>query len=83
MANPANTVLRLIVGRHARRPASPLLAGLPAVETKSLIIGESAPPEQLAAIEEALVSALGSTGVIHLRTMHLGPEELLARAASS
>jgi divalent metal cation (Fe/Co/Zn/Cd) transporter len=49
------------------------------VETKSLLIGESAAPAQVAAIESALVGA-GVDRVIHLRTMHLGPEELLVGA---
>jgi len=53
------------------------VAMLLAVETKSLIIGESAVPEQLAAIETALLAAPGVERVIHLRTMHLGPDELL------
>jgi cation diffusion facilitator family transporter len=56
------------------------VAVLLAVETKSLIIGESAVPEQLTAIETALLSAPGVDRVIHLRTMHLGPEELLLAA---
>jgi cation diffusion facilitator family transporter len=56
------------------------VAVLLAVETKSLIIGESAVPEQVAAIETALLSAPGVDGVIHLRTMHLGPDELLLAA---
>ena len=56
------------------------VAVLLAVETKSLIIGESAVPEQLAAIEKALLSAPGVNRVIHLRTMHLGPDELLVTA---
>ena len=56
------------------------VAVLLAVETKSLIIGESAVPEQLTAIENALLSAPGVHRVIHVRTMHLGPEELLLAA---
>ena len=51
-----------------------------ATETKSLIIGESAVPEQLAAIERALLSSPGVDRVIHMRTMHLGPDELLVGA---
>jgi cation diffusion facilitator family transporter len=52
------------------------------VETKSLLLGESAAPGQLAAIETALLGAAGSgiDRVIHLRTMHLGPDELLVGA---
>ncbi|HZY74741.1 MAG TPA: cation diffusion facilitator family transporter [Jatrophihabitantaceae bacterium] len=49
------------------------------VETKSLLLGESAAPGQVAAIESALVGD-GVDRVIHLRTMHLGPEELLVGA---
>jgi cation diffusion facilitator family transporter len=49
------------------------------IETKSLLLGESAAPVEVQAIEDALVG--GSVErVIHLRTMHLGPEELLVGA---
>ena len=53
-----------------------------AIEMKSLLLGEAATVEQVRAITEALVGE-GDTGVdrvIHLRTMHLGPEELLVAA---
>lgn len=56
------------------------VAVLLAVETKSLLIGESALPEQVAAIEQALRSTPGVRRIIHLRTLHLGPEELLVVA---
>jgi cation diffusion facilitator family transporter len=49
------------------------------IETKSLLLGESAAPVQVSAIEAALVGG-GVERVIHLRTMHLGPEELLVGA---
>ncbi len=49
------------------------------IETKSLLLGESASPEALAAIEANLVGP-GVERIIHLRTMHLGPEELLVGA---
>jgi cation diffusion facilitator family transporter len=49
------------------------------IETKSLLLGESAAPAQVAAIEAALVGP-GIDRVIHLRTMHLGPDELLVGA---
>ena len=49
------------------------------VETKSLLLGESAAPGQVRAIQTALLGA-GVDRVIHLRTMHLGPEELLVGA---
>jgi cation diffusion facilitator family transporter len=49
------------------------------IETKSLLLGESAAPVQVRAIESALVGE-GVERVIHLRTMHLGPDELLVGA---
>jgi cation diffusion facilitator family transporter len=51
-----------------------------AIETKSLLIGEAARPEEVAAIMAALNAAPGLDRVIHLRTMHLGPDELLVAA---
>jgi cation diffusion facilitator family transporter len=51
-----------------------------AIETKSLLLGEAASPEAVAAIERALTSVPGVDSVIHMRTMHLGPEELLVAA---
>jgi cation diffusion facilitator family transporter len=56
-----------------------LIAIVLALETKSLLLGESATAKDVAAIEEALVGE-GVTSVIHLRTLHLGPEELLVAA---
>jgi cation diffusion facilitator family transporter len=50
-----------------------------ATEMKSLLLGESANREAVAAIEHALVGD-GVDRVIHLKTMHLGPEELLVAA---
>jgi cation diffusion facilitator family transporter len=50
-----------------------------AVKMNSLLIGEAAHPAQIAAIEEALVG--GSVQrVIHMKTLHLGPDELLVAA---
>jgi cation diffusion facilitator family transporter len=49
------------------------------IETKSLLIGESASPAALARITDALVGP-GVERVIHLRTLHLGPEEVLVAA---
>jgi cation diffusion facilitator family transporter len=51
-----------------------------AAETKSLLLGESAGPETVAAIRAALVDGFAVAGVIHMRTLHLGPEELLVAA---
>lgn len=50
-----------------------------ALETKSLLLGESATKVQVDAIEAALVGP-GVPSVIHLKTLHLGPEELLVAA---
>ncbi len=49
------------------------------IETKSLLLGESAGPVQVRAIEDALGGG-GIDRVVHLRTMHLGPEEVLVAA---
>ena len=51
-----------------------------AIEMKSLLIGESANPAARRRIEEALASPDGIERVIHAKTMHLGPEELLVAA---
>jgi len=50
-----------------------------ALATKSLLLGESATKADVAAIRTALVGE-GVSSVIHLRTMHLGPDELLVGA---
>ena len=49
------------------------------VETKSLLVGEAASPSDVASIRAAMTGD-GIDRVIHLRTMHLGPEELLVGA---
>jgi cation diffusion facilitator family transporter len=49
------------------------------LEMNSLIIGEAADAAAVRAIRAALVGE-GVDGVIHMRTMHLGPEELLVAA---
>jgi cation diffusion facilitator family transporter len=51
-----------------------------AAETKSLLIGEGAGPESLDRIRAAMVDGDTVTGIIHMRTLHLGPEELLVAA---
>jgi cation diffusion facilitator family transporter len=50
------------------------------VEMKSLLIGESASSADQTAIEEALATTPSVQRVIHLRTEHLGPDELLVGA---
>ncbi len=51
-----------------------------AVETKSLLLGEGATPEAAARITAALVADPSVQRVIHMKTMHLGPDELLVAA---
>ncbi len=55
------------------------VAVLLVIETKSLLLGESAAPVAVRAIEDALTGG-GVERVVHLRTMHLGPEEVLVAA---
>ncbi|MGW2600634.1 MULTISPECIES: cation diffusion facilitator family transporter [Streptomyces] len=57
-----------------------LIALVLASETKSLLLGEAAGPEQVAKIRAAAVDGETVTRVIHMRTLHLGPEELLVAA---
>jgi len=52
-----------------------------AMETKSLLLGESATRDDVAKIRTAIEA--GGTSIIHLKTMHLGPEELLVAAKIS
>ncbi|MEO8283105.1 MAG: cation diffusion facilitator family transporter [Pseudarthrobacter sp.] len=53
-----------------------------AIETKSLLLGESATREDVLRIREA-IEAGGHNRIIHLKTLHLGPEELLVAAKIS
>jgi divalent metal cation (Fe/Co/Zn/Cd) transporter len=57
-----------------------LVAVVLAVETKSLLIGEGATGEQIGAIAAAIQDEAGLCRLIHMRTLHLGPEELLVAA---
>ena len=50
------------------------------VEMKSLLIGESASGEQQRAILGAIEETPGVRRLIHMRTLHLGPDELLVAA---
>lgn len=51
-----------------------------AAETKSLLLGEAATAADLAAIEAALAADGEADRIIHMKTMHLGPDELLVAA---
>ncbi|MFJ3228116.1 cation diffusion facilitator family transporter [Streptomyces sp. NPDC086783] len=57
-----------------------LIALVLAVETKSLLLGESAGLDAVKKIEASVVDGKTVTGIIHMRTLHLGPEELLVAA---
>ncbi|QNN53615.1 cation diffusion facilitator family transporter [Nocardioides mesophilus] len=57
-----------------------VIAVILALETKSLLLGESATPQARRRIRAALESAPGVERVIHMKTLHLGPEELLVAA---
>jgi len=50
------------------------------IEMKSLLIGEGASPEDELAIVAAIESSPEVRSLIHLKTEHLGPEELLVAA---
>jgi divalent metal cation (Fe/Co/Zn/Cd) transporter len=56
------------------------IAILLARETTSLLIGEAALPEQIDKIHAAVLATPGVDQVIHLRTVHLGPDDLLVAA---
>lgn len=56
------------------------IAILLATEMKSLLIGESASPRQERAIAAAIETCSEVRRLIHLRTQHLGPEQLLVCA---
>ncbi|RSN68798.1 MULTISPECIES: cation diffusion facilitator family transporter [Actinomadura] len=57
-----------------------LVATILAIETKSLLIGEGADPEQEERIIAALESVEEVARVIHIRTQYVGPEEMLIAA---
>jgi len=51
-----------------------------ALEMSSMLVGESAVPEQTEAIRAAIESEPLVESVIHLRTLHTGPDEILVAA---
>ncbi len=50
------------------------------IEMTAMLVGEAALPEEVEAIRTALESSPGVERVIHLRTVHVGPDELLVGA---
>ncbi len=57
-----------------------VIASILAVRMKALLIGESASPVDQATVVDALTSSQHVTRLIHVRTLHLGPEELMVAA---
>ncbi|MFD2764179.1 cation diffusion facilitator family transporter [Micromonospora eburnea] len=57
-----------------------IIAIILAIETKSLLLGEGAEPTDLAAIERAVVGGPEVERIIHMKTLYLGPEELMVAA---
>ncbi|MGC4770992.1 cation diffusion facilitator family transporter [Micromonospora sp. DT44] len=51
-----------------------------AIETKSLLLGEGAEQQDLAAIERAITEGPEVERIIHMKTLYLGPEELMVAA---
>jgi cation diffusion facilitator family transporter len=52
-------------------------------ETQSLLVGESASVEVVAAIRDAIASTDGIDAVMDLRTIHVGPDDLVVAASVS
>jgi cation diffusion facilitator family transporter len=57
-----------------------VIAIILAVEMKGLLIGEAASDEDLEAINASIKGSPKVNGLIHLRTMHLGPDQMLVAA---
>ena len=72
----ASIVIGIILG---------LVAAFMAIETKALLIGEAAAPEVVATISRLIAGEMGAAGPIrelgHLKTMHLGPDDVLVAAS--
>ncbi len=50
------------------------------IETKSLLVGEGATDTDLVKIEEAILAGDEAERIIHMKTLYVGPEELLVAA---
>jgi cation diffusion facilitator family transporter len=50
------------------------------IETKSLLVGEGANPADAVAIEDAILAGAEHEGIIHMKTLYLGPDELMVGA---
>ena len=84
----AGVVLSLVFGEPRFDSGASILIGallgliaiVLAIEMKSLLIGEGANPGENDMIRDALTAGDDVNHVIHMRTQHLGPEELLIGA---
>ena len=72
----ASIVIGIILG---------LVAAFMAIETKALLIGEAAAPEVVGEIDRLIAAEMGPGGPIrelgHLKSMHLGPDDVLVAAS--
>ena len=50
------------------------------IEMKGLLMGEGGTPQDVAKVRAALVDGSAVKSIIHLKTMHIGPDELLVAA---
>jgi len=57
-----------------------VIAFVLAVEMKSLLIGEAAEPEVIAALKAAVADGPEVTQILSFRTLHLGPDDILVAA---
>lgn len=57
-----------------------VVAILLGIETKGLLIGEGASPADVQAIEKAIISGGETNGIIHMKTLYLGPDEFMIGA---
>ena len=57
-----------------------LVAVILGAETSSLLVGEGATADDTEKIETALKSTRGVNSIIHMKTLYLGPEELMVAA---
>ena len=57
-----------------------LVALILGIETKSLLIGEGASPENVATIRDAINAHPTVESLIHMKTLYLGPDELMIAA---
>ncbi|SCG41031.1 cation diffusion facilitator family transporter [Micromonospora inositola] len=57
-----------------------IIAATLAIETKSLLLGEGAESKEVAAIEQAVKAGPEVERIIHMKTLYLGPEELMVAA---